>query len=54
MTHDAVLIFSKTWGAIYLLTFFIVAVIWTYWPSKRKQYEDASRLPLEEDSKPWR
>ncbi len=54
MTHDAVLIFSKTWGALYLLVFFLAAVVWTYWPSRRKQYEDASRRPLDKDDKPWR
>ena len=52
MTHDAVLVFSKTWGAVYLLTVFIVAVVWIYWPSKRKTYEDAAQWPLQEEDKP--
>ncbi len=54
MTHDAVLVFSKSWGAVYLLTFFIAAVVWTYWPKHKKKYDDASNLPLEKEDKPWR
>ncbi|MEH6360311.1 MAG: cbb3-type cytochrome c oxidase subunit 3, partial [Amylibacter sp.] len=26
-----------------MLVVFIVAVIWVYWPSKRKTYEDAAQ-----------
>ena len=54
MTHDAVLVFAKTWGALYLLAFFVCAVIWTYRPSKREQYRDAAHQPLEKDDTPWR
>lgn len=54
MTHDAVLVFSKSWGALYLLVFFIAATVWAYWPSRRKEMEKASRLPLDVEDKPWR
>ena len=52
MSHDAVLVFSKTWGAIYLLVVFLAAVVWTYWPSRRKIYDKAEQQPLlaEEDT----
>lgn len=52
MTHDAVLVFSKSWGALYLLVFFLVAVIWTYWPSRKSTFQDASKRPLNEDDSP--
>ena len=54
MTYDAVLVFAKSWGAIYILVFFVAAVFWTYWPSRRRRYEDASKWPLEEEDKPCR
>lgn len=44
--HDAVLVFSKTWGAIYLLVVFLAATVWTYWPSRRKVYDAAAQAPL--------
>ncbi|AAV97322.1 cytochrome c oxidase, cbb3-type, subunit IV (plasmid) [Ruegeria pomeroyi DSS-3] len=49
MTHDAVLVFSKTWGAIYLLVVFVAAVLWTYWPSRRGLYDEAAQSPLQKD-----
>ncbi|WP_281973918.1 cbb3-type cytochrome c oxidase subunit 3 [Ruegeria faecimaris] len=55
MTHDTVLVFSKTWGAIYLLVVFLAAVVWTYWPSRRKVYDDAAQSPLDhQEDQPWR
>lgn len=46
MTHDAMLVFSKTWGALYLLAFFVVAALWTYWPARKGIYDTAARDPL--------
>jgi cytochrome c oxidase cbb3-type subunit 4 len=54
MTHDAVLVFSKSWGAIYLLVFFLAAVVWTYWPSRKNIFDKAAKKPLQEDEAPWR
>ncbi len=45
-THDAVLVFSKTWGMIYLLVVFLLAALWIYWPSRKKMYDDAAQGPL--------
>jgi cytochrome c oxidase cbb3-type subunit IV len=52
MSHDAVLVFAKSWGALYILLFFIIAVAWAYWPSRREELEEASRWPLEEEDRP--
>lgn len=46
MTHDTVLVFSKTWGAVYLLTVFLLAVLWVYWPAHQKTYDKAAKSPL--------
>ncbi|WP_195821649.1 cbb3-type cytochrome c oxidase subunit 3 [Roseobacter sp. MH60115] len=46
MTHDTVLVFSKTWGAVYLLVVFLLAALWVYWPSHKKTYDDAAQSPL--------
>lgn len=46
MTHDTVLVFSKTWGAVYLLVVFLLAVVWVYWPAHKKTYDDAAHSPL--------
>jgi cytochrome c oxidase cbb3-type subunit 4 len=54
MTHDAVLVFSKSWGAVYLLVFFLAVVVWTYWPSRKRSFDEASKKPLHEDDTPCR
>ncbi|WP_299778734.1 cbb3-type cytochrome c oxidase subunit 3 [uncultured Roseobacter sp.] len=50
MTHDTVLVFSKTYGAIYLLVFFLIATAWVYWPRRRKTYEKAAEWPLQDEA----
>lgn len=45
-THDAVLYFSKTWGAVYLFVVFVAAALWTYWPSHKSTYDKAAQSPL--------
>ena len=47
--HDAVLSFSKTWGAAYLLIVFLAAAIWIYWPSRKGIYDVARQSPLSEE-----
>lgn len=49
MTHDTVLVFSKTWGAIYLLAVFLLAVVWVYWPSNKATYDEAAKSPLSDE-----
>lgn len=44
--HDFVLYFSKTFGALYLFSVFLIALVWTYWPTRRAMYEDAAYSPL--------
>ncbi|MEM1298914.1 MAG: cbb3-type cytochrome c oxidase subunit 3 [Pseudomonadota bacterium] len=56
-THDAVLVFSKSWGAVYLLVVFLAATLWAYWPSRRKGLDAAAHWPLDEadrEDKPCR
>ncbi|WP_299828226.1 cbb3-type cytochrome c oxidase subunit 3 [uncultured Roseobacter sp.] len=50
MTHDTVLVFSKTYGAIYLLAFFLVATVWVYWPRRRATYTEAAQWPLQDEA----
>ncbi len=49
MTHDTILVFSKTWGAVYLLSVFLLAVVWVYWPSRKATYEEASMSLLNDE-----
>lgn len=47
--YDTIAQFAGTWGLVFLLLLFLVAVGWALWPGHRERFERASRLPLEDD-----
>jgi cytochrome c oxidase cbb3-type subunit IV len=48
-TYKAVAEFAQTWGLIYFIAIFLVVLIYALWPSRKKQFDDAARIPLRED-----
>ena len=53
--HDTVVGFSKSFGLIYLVVLSVICLVWTYWPSNRKGFEEAARMPVREgEDRPWR
>ena len=51
--HDTLVGFAKSWGLFYLIAMFIGVVIYAFWPSNRKKFDDAKRNILDEDDRPW-
>lgn len=49
MHYEQVAHFAATYGLIYLVILFAAAMAYAFWPSSKKKFEDAARLPLEED-----
>jgi cytochrome c oxidase cbb3-type subunit IV len=41
--------FAQTWGLAYFVAVFLIVLIYALWPSRRKQFEEAARMPLRED-----
>jgi cytochrome c oxidase cbb3-type subunit 4 len=54
LTYDDLAGFAKSWGMIYLMIFFLGAVVYAFWPGNRERFKRAASLPLEEDDRPWR
>ena len=52
--HDIVVAFSKSWGLFYLIALSIGVVIYTFWPSNRKQFDRAKNSILDGDDTPWK
>lgn len=48
-TYRALAEFAQTWGLAYFVTVFLVVLAYALWPSRRKQFEEAARIPLRED-----
>lgn len=47
--YEAAAHLAGTWGLVFLLVLFLVAVGWALWPGHRETFERASRQPLEDD-----
>ena len=41
--------FAQTWGLAYFIAVFVLVLGYTFWPSRREGYENAARMPLQED-----
>ena len=48
-TYRAVAEFAQTWGLIYFIVVFGLALAYALWPSRTKQFDEAARIPLRED-----
>jgi cytochrome c oxidase cbb3-type subunit IV len=50
--HDAVVLFSKSWGLFYLLAMALAVVVYTFWPSNKRKFDSAKRAILRKEDKP--
>jgi len=50
-TYTAVAEFAQSWGLLYFFIAFVAVVIWVMWPSRKRKYEDASKIPFREDQR---
>ncbi len=41
--------FAQTWGLVYFVLIFLGVVAYAFWPSNKKKFDDASRIPLDKD-----
>ncbi len=41
--------FAAVWGSLYFAAIFFVAVAYALWPSKKKTFDEAAKIPLIED-----
>jgi len=48
-TYQMLAGFAQTWGLIYFVSVFLLVIAYALWPSRKKQFDDAARIPLRED-----
>jgi cytochrome c oxidase cbb3-type subunit 4 len=48
-TYRAFAEFAQFWGLIYFLAIFLVVLAYALWPSRKRQFDEAARIPLRED-----
>jgi cytochrome c oxidase cbb3-type subunit 4 len=48
-TYRALAEFAQTWGLAYFVGVFIVVLVYALRPARRREFEEAARIPLRED-----
>jgi cytochrome c oxidase cbb3-type subunit IV len=51
--HSTLVWFSKSFGLFYLIGLSIFVVAYAYWPSNKKQFDQAAEAILRDEDKPW-
>jgi cytochrome c oxidase cbb3-type subunit IV len=41
--------FAQTWGLAYFVAVFLVVLVYALWPSRKRYFDEAARIPLRED-----
>lgn len=49
MTYDQVASISQVAALIFFIVLFAGVVLYAFWPGNKKQFDEAAKLPLEED-----
>ncbi|MGV3634700.1 MAG: cbb3-type cytochrome c oxidase subunit 3 [Pseudorhodoplanes sp.] len=48
-TYKTLAEFAQTWGLVYFVAVFLAVVVYAFWPSNKKKFDDAANMPLRED-----
>ena len=48
-TYRALAEFAQTWGLAYFVVVFMAVLLYALWPSRKRQFDEAARIPLRED-----
>jgi len=47
--YEDVLAFAQSWGLVYFLSMFAVVLLYALWPSNAKRFQDAAKIPLNDE-----
>lgn len=49
MSYQSLAHFAQTWGLLYAIILFGLAVLYALWPANKDKFDRAARQPLEDD-----
>ena len=49
MTHQAATVLSQTVALVLFVALFVGVVVYVFWPGNKKKFDDAAKLPLEDE-----
>lgn len=53
ISHDFLVGFSKSFGLFYLLALSAAVVVYAYWPSNKKRFDQAAHSILADEDRPY-
>ncbi len=51
MSYETVARFADTWGLVFLMLLFAIAVGYALWPGNRAKFKHAAQIPLQDDDR---
>ncbi len=54
MSHDDLLWLANGFGLFYLVGLSLIVVIYVFWPSNKKKFDQAAETILQGEDRPWR
>jgi cytochrome c oxidase cbb3-type subunit 4 len=51
--HETLVWFSKSFGLFYLIGLSLIVLVYVYWPSNKKPFDQAATAILNDEDKPW-
>lgn len=52
MTYEQVASISQVAALLFFIALFAAVVIYAFWPGNKKRFDEAAKLPLEDNSEP--
>lgn len=49
MDFDTLVSYSKQFALVWFFLFFVGVLVWAFWPSNKKRFEDAGRMILDDN-----
>lgn len=50
--HDVLVAFAKSWGLFLFIAMFICVLIYAYWPSNKKKFDEVGKSILDDNDRP--
>lgn len=52
MTYEQVASISQVVALLFFIALFAAVLVYAFWPGNKKRFEEAAKLPLEQDPEP--
>jgi cytochrome c oxidase cbb3-type subunit 4 len=54
VSHEDLVWLAQTFGLFYLIGLSLIVLVYVYWPSNKKRFDQAAEAILQGEDRPWR